>query len=59
MIRFRWYPEKPLKYNDGDTYWGVQLWGHKSNGLRAPYNWTLDIYLGKRILVIIFGRKYK
>jgi hypothetical protein len=58
MIRFRWYPKKPLKYSAWDTHWGWQLWGHKGNGLRGPYKWTLDIYLGKRILVVIFGRKY-
>jgi hypothetical protein len=58
VIRFRWYPKKPDKYSAWDTYWGVQLWGHKAHGLKNPYKWTLDIYLGKRILVIIFGRRY-
>lgn len=38
--------------------WGWNLWGVKRNGIHGPRKYTLDIMLGTRMIVIIFGRRY-
>lgn len=56
MVKFRWYD---LTKTSPRTLWiGWTLDGAKLNGVRGPRTWTLDIYLGKRMLVILFGRRY-
>lgn len=56
MIRFRWLDLK--KTDHLSKYWGWQLWGYKGNGIRGPRTYTLDIFLGSRILVVKFGKRY-
>jgi hypothetical protein len=47
-----------IQYKNTQGTWGWQLWGTKKNGIYGPTSWTLDIFLGKRIVVVIFGRRY-
>lgn len=56
MIKFRWYD---LTKTSPRTVWfGWTVDGVKLNGLNGPRTWTLDIYLGKRLLVILFGGRH-
>lgn len=57
MIRFRWY--NIARTEPRAIYLGVTLDGQKFNGFYGPRTWTLDIYLGKRLLVVLFGRRHQ
>lgn len=56
-MRFRNYDLRKTQ-GEHSRNWGWNLWGTKKNGIHGPRKYTLDIMLGTRMIVIIFGRRY-